>query len=252
MYYYIFDQPQGANEYQRTAQIKERLGALGIAGEMTTPVPGRSVQDLVHNAVAKRYATIVAVGGIALINQVARAIEPYDLVLGIIPLQENGDINSLIGSATWEDAAEQLKKRRWQSVRLGMMQEGICFLTPATISVPVGMPVSLSTPDFQLTEKNGAEITVTTVRGESAEVSRLQVSIVPHALKRGFLKGLMGGTTKAPTESCFTVSEVTIAPTEPLPVHVAGESITVTPLHCSTQEKPVRLIVARGAAPKAA
>jgi diacylglycerol kinase family enzyme len=252
VYYYIFDQPQGANEYQRTAQIKERLGALGIAGEMTTPVPGRSVQDLVHNAVAKRYATIVAVGGIALINQVARAIEPYDLVLGIIPLQENPDINALIGSSTWEDAAEQLKKRRWQAVRLGMMQDGICFMTPATISVPAGMPVSLSTPDFQLIEKNGAEITVTTVRGESAEVSSLQVSIVPHALKRGFLSGLMGSSVKAPTESSFTVAEVTIAPAESLPVHVAGESITTTPLHCRTQEKPVKLIVARGGISKTA
>lgn len=251
MYYYIFDQPQGSNEYQRTAQIKERLGELGIAGEMTTPVPGRTVQDLVHNAVAKRYATIVAVGGIALINQVARAIEPYDLVLGIIPLQENPDINSLIGSATWEDAAEQLKRRRWQSVRLGMMQGGICFMTPATISVPAGMPVALSTPDFQLTEKHGAEITVTTVRGESAEVSSLQVTIVPHSPKRGFLGSLLGSGTKAPTESCFTVSEVTIAPAESLPVVVAGETLTNTPLHCTTQEKPVRLIVARGGVSKA-
>lgn len=251
MYYYIFDQPQGANEYQRTSQIKERLGELGIAGEMTTPVPGRNVQDLVHNAVAKRYATIVAVGGIALINQVARAIEPYDLVLGIIPLQENPDINALIGSTSWEDAAEQLKRRRWQAVRLGMMQGGICFMTPATVSAPTGMPVSLSTPDFQLTEKHGAEITVTTVRGESADVSSLQVTIVPHAPKRGFLGGLLGGGTKAPTESCFTVSEVTIAPAEPLPVVVAGESISTTPLHCTTQEKPVRLIVARGGVSKA-
>ncbi len=251
MYYYIFDQPQGANEYQRTAQIKERLGELGIAGEMTTPVPGRSVQDLVHNAVAKRYATIVAVGGIALINQVARAIEPYDLVLGIIPLQENPDINTLIGSSTWEDAAEQLKKRRWQAVRLGVMQGNICFLTPATISVPASMAVSVSTPDFQLTEKHGAEITVTTVRGESAEQSSLQVAIVPHTTKRGFLSNLMGGNTKAPTESSFTVPEVTIAPSESLLVYVAGESITTTPLHCTTQEKPVRLIVARSGAAKA-
>ena len=220
MYYYIFDQPQGANEYQRTAQIKERLGELGIAGEMTTPVPGRSVQDLVHNAVAKRYATIVAVGGIALINQVARAIEPYDLVLGIIPLQENPDINALIGSTSWEDAAEQLKKRRWQAVRLGVMQGNICFLTPATISIPASMAVSVSTPDFQLTEKHGAEITVTTVRGESAEQSSLQVAIVPHVVKRGFLSNLIGGSTKAPTESCFTVDEVTIALSTSLPIKI--------------------------------
>jgi diacylglycerol kinase family enzyme len=245
MYYYIFDQPQGTNEYQKTSQIKEKLAELGIAGEMTTPVPGRTVQDLIHNAVAKRYATIVAVGGIALINQVARAIEPYDLVLGIIPLQDNPDISSLIGSTTWEEAALNLKKRRWQPVKLGMMQGSICFMTPATVSIPQGKAFSMSTPTFQLTESNGAHVCVSTVRGETSDQSSLQVVITPHKQRQGFLKGIIGGAPKAPVESCFTVSEVTIAASEELPVVVAGETITTTPLHCKTQEKPVKLIVAK-------
>lgn len=53
MYYYIFDPPQGAKEYERTAQIKELLSTLGIAGEMTSPIPGRGVEELVQIAIQK-------------------------------------------------------------------------------------------------------------------------------------------------------------------------------------------------------
>lgn len=136
MYYCIFEPPVGPKEYERVAQIKSKLTELGIVGEMATPMPGKTIEQLVSNAVSKRYSTVVAIGGIALINQVVRAVEPYDLVLGIVPLTEHADITTLIGTSTWEAAADQLKRRRCQPVWLGEMNGGISFLTPARLVLP--------------------------------------------------------------------------------------------------------------------
>ena len=58
MYYYIFEPPLEAKEYERTAQIKEYLATIGIAGEMTAPTPGRSVEDLIQLAIGKRLSLI--------------------------------------------------------------------------------------------------------------------------------------------------------------------------------------------------
>lgn len=252
MYYYIFDQPQGSNEYQRTAEIKERLNTLGIAGEMATPTPGKGVQELVQIAVQKRYATIVAVGGITLINQVARAIEPYDVVLGIIPLQENPAIFELIGSDSWQAAADQLKKRRWRHIKLGLMQGDICFLTPATLSTGKDKVMQLKTPDFQLSDAD-LEITITPLRTEQEQADGALILEMHKqtAKKAGFLEKLRGPVKTAQETSRFYLDSFTLETQEPAQVSVAGEVLTTTPLTCTTQSKPLRLIVARGGAESA-
>ena len=252
MYYYIFDQPNGANEYQRTAEIKERLASLGIAGEMASPTPGRNVQQLVESAVQKRYATIVAVGGVTLINQVARAIEPHDLVMGIIPLQENPAINTLIGSTSWQDAAEQLKRRRWQYTRLGLLQESICFLTPAEVSFPETVEYAIRTKAFTLREKGGT-VRVTPLRGTEDQPGSLILEIEhPIKKRRGFLKNVFAGQEDPSANTVLQVDSLELQTDKPHDVRVAGDTVCQTPLTCSTQDKPLRLIVARsGSAPQA-
>jgi diacylglycerol kinase family enzyme len=245
MYYYIFDPPTGPNDYQRAAQIKEKLTALGIAGEMASPMPGKSVADLVKNAIAKRYATIVAVGDMPLINQVAQALEPYDAVLGIIPLHEQPDLAELIGAPTWETATEQLKRRRWQPIRLGLIQHGGCFLTPATIEVPPKQWVELRTPQFTA-RTHGGTIRILSSRNE--EFGPLIVDILfPEKQRTGLLSSLFG-SNKKPVEqqSHFLTSSLEIITETPLPVVIAGSTMAQTPLVFTTQQKPLRLIVAKG------
>ncbi len=239
MYYYIFDPPSGANEYERVAKIKERLSALGIAGEMTTPQPGRSIPELVQNALTKRYATIVAVGGVSLVNQVARAIAPHDLVFGIIPLAENQDLFRLINVTSWDAAAEQLKRRRWVHTQLGVLNQEIFFLTPATIQVPKSTSVTIETKDFELIDTSCAEIDIT-------PAEQLTVTLSPHEQKAGgILSGLLKKKTEAPRSSAFKATEVGIRTAAPLPVIVAGSEVCQTPITCSTESHKIRLIVGR-------
>lgn len=248
MYYYIFDPPVGTREYERTAQIKDYLSSLGIAGEMTSPTPGKSVEDLVHLAIAKRYSTIVAVGGMALVNRVARALEPHDVVFGIIPTVEHEDIVRLTGTNDWKSAADQLKRRRWHAIQLGLINKEICFLTPATIVLPSGMGYQLKTHSFTLEGVDGT-ITITPLGGSEME-SGLQVEIKANAApaKRGFLSGLFGKTNPVPEDSVFTVPSLALATEQPIPVQVAGTDLTTTPIRCTTQAKSLKLIVGKASA----
>ena len=246
MYYYIFDPPTGAKEYERTAQIKELLASLGIAGEISQPQPGKSAEDLVHNAIAKRYSTIVAVGGMELINRIARALEPYDVVFGIIPTIDHPDIATLIGTSEWKPAAEQLKRRRWQYARLGVINDDIYFLTPAYIDVPSGSAYSIQTPDFTAMGRGGlVELMPLYVEGSQEVNLSIKVQQAKEA-PRGILQKLFSRDSAPSHDSYFSAPTVTIQTEQTLSVTVAGTAIITTPIQCTTKGKQLRLIVARG------
>ena len=247
MYYYIFEPPLEAKEYERTTQIKELLSSLGIAGEMTNPTPGRTVEDLVELAVAKRYSTIIAVGNTELINRVARALEPHDVVFGIIPLSENKDISNLIGLADWKSAAEHLKRRRWQPVRIGLINKEIGFITPATINLPTLSNYEIITPDYTLSGQGGT-ITITPLRGNENDThsSFLLEMDNEQPVKTGFLSSLFSKPTNIPQKSQLVVTELELRTQESASVIVAGAAVCATPIFCETQGKPLKLIIAKG------
>ncbi len=246
MYYYIFEPPQGPKEYERTAQIKDLLSQLGIAGEMAAPQPGRSIEDLVKVAIAKRYSTIVTVGGIDLINRVARAIVSHDVVLGIIPLSDDPDIGELIGTTDWRVAAEQLKRRRWQHIQLGSMNGMGCFLTAATVQVPAGKEFGIKTPDFELNSEGPTLISITPLRQSETPVAGLDLCIQTEQKPKTGLLSFFKGKQEVHETSHFTVTELSLTTTEAYPIMVAGENISETSVDITTETKGIRLIVGKG------
>lgn len=253
MYYYIFEPPQGAKEHERNAQIKELISSLGIAGEMATPSPGKSVEDLVGQAIAKRYSTIVAVGTVPLINQCARALEPYDAVFGIIPTVEHPDIANLIGVSDWKNAAEQLKRRRFHSFRQGVVNEQFFFLTPATLSLPEKTEYQVISGQYSFIGQGG-EIRITPYFLENdSEPENDQNGLIIEILtgsqtqKGGFLKSLFGKNSKIVSDSRFHLPSFQLLTDSGIPVSVAGSVLTSTPLICTTREKNLKLIVGKAA-----
>jgi len=62
MYYYLFEpKPEGKDLIYTRA--KNLINLHGISGEMATPGPNQSLEELVTRAADKGYNTIVAVGG---------------------------------------------------------------------------------------------------------------------------------------------------------------------------------------------
>jgi hypothetical protein len=243
MYYYIFEPPLEAKDYERSAQIKEYLSSLGIAGEMTTPSFGKDIPELVRLAVSKRYSTIIAVGGPATINQVARAIAPYDLVFGIVPAREHPDLSRLVGAPDWKGAAEALKRRLVTPVRLGLINGQLGFLTPATIDTK-GTTFTITTPDFSFSDVDGI-IRLTPAASSEVEGSLL-VEIDYRKETRGLLGGIFSRGPSAPRYSRFVTTQAEIFSLDPCTVEVAGTEICSTPILCQTQEKPIRMIMGKG------
>lgn len=245
MYYYIFEPPQGPKEYERTAQIKELLSSLGIAGEMAAPQPGRSTEDLVNLAIAKRYATIVAVGGMKLANQVARAMLAYDAVLGIVPTHDDPDIAQLIGTSDWKVASEQLKRRRWQHIQLGIMNTNLAFITPATVAIPEKGRFVAATPEMTLESHGPAQVTITPIRDTEVRQG-LVLTIEERGRKTSPLASLFRSKPVVPTTSRFEIEVLTLQTSDAYPVTVAGEVLTNTPIQCTTEGRAIRLIVGKG------
>lgn len=252
MYYYIFDPPRGPQDYQRTAQIKERLTNLGIAGEMTSPMPGRGIPELIENAVKKRYGTIVVVGDSPLINQVAREILPHNLVMGIIPFHGNDDINTLIGSDTWEAACNHLKRRRWHPTRLGVIEGDGCFLTPATIRLEKPEELIFTTPTYRLRDEGPATIIASPahVHGDGATPGEITVTIdhgdQSSKKEGGWLSSLFSQKKVTPRSSRITAPQIRIETNHPQEVVVAGANLYQTPLTLGVLDQPLRLISASG------
>lgn len=247
MYYYIFEAPVGQKGFERTGQIKEQLSALGIAGEMAMLSGGKTVEDLVSMAVAKRYSTIVAVGGIDLINQVARAIEEYDVVFGIIPNTDNADLASLIGTSGWKEATEFLKKRLWRPVRLGIINEKNCFLTPATIEIEEDSSYQFLASKYQVRGTGYTQARITPIGVEGKDNSMLKVEFIKDGTskKRSVLSRFFAKETQIVGDSCFVVNSFELNTSKAAKVIVAGAEIESTPLKCRTQEKMIRLIVGK-------
>jgi len=241
MYYYLFEAQRGPKEYERAAQIKELLANLGIAGEMATPTPGKSVEDLVAGAISRRYSTVIAVGGIELANRVAHALEPYDAVFGIIPTQEHPDLTALIGTADWKAAAEQLKRRRWLPVRMGSMNGSNFFILPARIELPEGSVFEVSAPRFKL---SGSAHEITVVPGVSLEL-RIGQSQAP---RRGFLQSLFRNQQDDLGQSLFSLEHFSLTADREISVKVAGVPIVGLPVEFGLQGKELKLIVGKAGA----
>lgn len=251
MYYYIFENTTVAKDLEKIAQIKEMIATLGIAGEMSVPGPGRGPVDLVNAAVTKRYSTIIAVGGMTLLNSVAKAIEPFDVVLGIIPLIDHPDFVKLIGTSDWKTATNNLKRRRWQTAKLGIINEQFCFLTPATLDFQSDSIFELIADKYNLKGSGGLiVITPSTYRDEEdlqlileSDLS-LSVDIIKDrsVKNKGIFAKMFNKQSDISLNSHLDLASFKLTSVNPVYATVAGEVLCQTPITCRVQEKSIKLI----------
>ena len=249
MYYYLFEPPEGPKDFERTSQIKEYLSNLGIAGEMNTPQPGKTVEDLVELAVAKRYSTIIAVGGMELINRTAQAILEHDLVFGIIPNNEHPDITRLIGVSDWKSAANQLKRRRFQLVQMGNINGQYSFLTPANIEIPSSGFVEVKSTDINFIASGPCSVSITPTPGGENKLSHmsLEISSGGETEKIGLLKRLFNKVDTRNYNTKLSFPSLSLKTDTARTVTVAGKQLCTTPINCSPHGKSLKLIVGKSA-----
>lgn len=242
MYYYIFEPATDPKANEQMAQIKELLSSLGIAGEMTTPGPGKSVEDLILQAVIKRYSTIIAVGKTPLINHVAQAIEPHDVVFGIIPTVSHPDITNLIGVDDFKSAAEQLKRRRFHTIQMGVLSNQSYFLTPCHLDYGLDEEYEIDFPKFKLKGKGGK---IKIYPSHNSTELCLEIEDAQPVKKVGFWQNIFGGEKKDVNHSLLKAEHFKIN-SAPKDVMVAESVLASTPISCTLTQKPLKLIIGKG------
>ena len=106
MYYYIINPAAGGGKINKIQdKLKERLSALGIAGEFEKSTGSNDIPKLIAIALRKGFKTIVAVGGDGTINEVINTIHGQtNIALGIIPTGNTNELANLIGIPDWQTA----------------------------------------------------------------------------------------------------------------------------------------------------
>lgn len=241
MYYYVFELTSDAKELERITTIREYVSSLGIAGEMATLRDPEQAGQLVGQAVAKRYSTIVAVGGLHTINAVAQAAVEHDIVFGIIPLLHHPDIADLIGTQDWKEAANNLKRRLWQPVSLGIINGSRYFLTQLSISHDT--PVLAVTDAYELLLPEGL---LNVALGTADEATSLILdNLGNRAPRRGLLSRLSSSKEAGTPVTHVQVPSVTLNSERMFPVTVAGNDVARLPIDITTCDRALKLIVAR-------
>jgi YegS/Rv2252/BmrU family lipid kinase len=136
MYYYIINPAAGGGKINKIQEkLKERLKALGIAGEFEKSTGPTDIPKLTRIAIDRGFKTIVAVGGDGTINEMINAVDSKEnIAIGIIPMGNTNELANILGIHDWQSACTILAGRKVEKVDLGKIGDKF-FVTAATIGL---------------------------------------------------------------------------------------------------------------------
>lgn len=233
------DSPKNSSQKREQEKIKDALGFLGIAGETVTVSPARTVEELTNMGLAKKYSTIVAVGGDRLVNKIASMLQEKDHVLGIIPIEASTEICNLIGTDDIKTACENLRFRKVKNVDLSYIEPNKYFLTNINIdsSKPLNCHIEIDNCEFKAT--------ATSIILEPDLTLNLQDDSLSAGVFKKSINWLFGKKSDNNNTSIFKGRRVKIDTSESLPVLIDGEVIAKTPIVARIKPKVLKIIAGR-------
>lgn len=240
MYYYILDLGN-----KQVSKIKEKMEVImasyGISGDFGKVSPLSSAYQLAKKAVEEGYSTIVAVGNTEIINQTAAALINTKSVMGVIPIEADPSICTLIGSNNYRDALEVLRMRKVQTIDVGKVEESY-FLTEAFLSFDQPMPVVLDFGQFRL----GGEFQKVAIANDNQTkqgfLDGMLTIKIDQPEKRGFWRRFF---QKPLPSSLLFQKKVTIETEKEAPIYVDKEVVAKTPCQIKIIPLALQLVVAR-------
>lgn len=238
MYYYIMEPPTSRAVRQTYQKLRDLLTNLGIAGEMVAASPARSPEELTMMGLERGYGTVVAVGGDAFVNQIARAIIGQ-AVLGVIPIGEASQIAEIIGTDNIRTAAEFLKFRRLSTINTVVADPDVLIFLDAVITPP-----KLAKVNFVIDGKLRGycyfdQLTIT----RNLEI-RISSSYTIESKK--FLGIFSSGGKVIKSESLFRGKNVRLITDPDLSLLVGRQPIAQTPIQLRLNPNSLKVITKRG------
>lgn len=249
MYYYIFDLKK-CKKHSQVADIKNHLAALGISGEYTYPSAAATVEELVELGLSKKYNTIVGIGGDEIANKIASKMCGRTEAMGLVPLEASSDLQTLIGSSNWREAAENLRYRKITEMKIGMTASGGAFLTSISLDLKSPTEVTLEFRDY-LVQSRATSVTISNYSPEIKKIGSDYLDIIMKnvgAKQTGVLakfSSLFGGSTETIGHSLFRARSMRLFTSSQIGLISNHSTVAKTPQLVESSDEDLRLITSK-------
>lgn len=246
MYYYLLEPIKSRKDRIFQEQCKRFLANYGIVGEMVSPNPARTIDELVDISLAKGYVTIVGVGSDKFIGNVLTSLLQkisgieHRIVFGCVPIEyKASNMSSLINASSLNHACETLRSRHVRLQPVGVISPKKYFVTPVSIDNTEPFQLLATFPDFLA---YATATSMTLFPDLRLHWRNTKEGLSP--LKRWSMN-LLGMNPPPTIESRFKSSKLAIE-TNPLQtVVLEGEIIAKTPIQVQCVPDLLHLIISR-------
>jgi diacylglycerol kinase family enzyme len=250
MYYYIFDIKK-CKKRSLVTDIKNYLSTLGISGEFAYPSAAYTTEELVDLGLSKKYNTIVGIGGDEIANKIAAKLCGNSAALGLIPLEASSDLEDLIGAKNWKEAAENLRFRKINEIKIGKTANGCAFLTNLTLDLKMPTEVTIEFKDF-LVQAKASSLTISNFNPAVEKIGPDYLDLVLESVdprEPAFLTKISsffgGKKNENMNMSLFRGRSLRLFTNSQVPLVAGGEAIAKTPQLIETSDDNLRLIVGK-------
>lgn len=250
MYYYLLEPPKSRSDRQFQEQSKRFVTRFGVAGEMVTPNPARTIDELIDIALAKGYVTIVSVGSDRFANKILSsllsAVQSVDhrIVFGCIPrVYTNSTIATLCNVTSLEQACETLRSRYIRVQPVGVLSPKKYFVTPLSLASNEPFQMFAQFPEYELIS-DATNVTLYPKLLLTWTNTHKQVSAFSK-----WARELFGKDTPERFTSSFHTNSFTLETNPHQSVLLEGEIIAKTPIQASVIPDLLHLIVRRDTIP---
>ncbi len=240
MYLYLYAPFLKQKKYARDlALIEGRITDYGITGKISQLSQFLKFASAIKEFGVRKLSTLVVVGDDVLLEEAINACALSPVVLGYIPMVEQGYKDAL-GLSYGAQAVDVLAARRVVKLDLGRIQDRF-FLGEVCAE---GKGLEVHTPTFSIFPKDFARVEVVNLgeTGDSAVDGQLDIRLKPYA-GSFFKKPGLGSVVHA--TSCRIKS------VKPLPINCGGAQILKTPIQIDIVPEAIRMVLGRSVSSKA-
>ncbi len=241
MYLYIYDSFLSDKKYtDLLSQIEKRVTDLGIKGRIARLSILKNMKELITDGIKSGVQTVVVIGNAQTFAKVINVVAGLDVVLGLIPVENDNNIAKMLGVPPKILACDVLASRIIKKIDLGLINGhyfmGQAELNNANVLIEYdGYNVSPTTSSNNITIYNFADRN--TVQNSSPIDGMLELVITP------IKSGVFGKKNVAGTILPFSKIKISAEAEEQVSILADGQTIMKTPAEISVAPEKLRIIV---------
>lgn len=241
MYLYIYDSFLSDKKYNDLlSQIEKRVTDLGIKGRIARLSILKNMKELITDGIKSGVQTVVVIGNVQTFAKVINIVAGLDVVLGLIPVENDNKIAKMLGIPPKVLACDILASRIIKKIDLGQINNqyfiGQAELNNADVIIEHdGYNIKATTTNNNITIYNFAEPTL--VPGSTPIDGSLELVITP------IKSGVFGKKNIPGTILPFSKIKISTEGEEQVSILTDEQIIMKTPAEISVAPQKLKIIV---------